>query len=170
MQQDSKRLHKYKINTQRDEEFMTSCLASLLLCLSSTPTDEDLRLSRVLHKFTEVEKADRLAELHEKYASRVDTINKSIEEIIASRADEYQDYDAADDEFEFEEMRLEAGLATLQRVDIIIGFLATAVEQPELRPRLEKLLKMQGSSLDRIATVIAGTEPMPRHHDQLQLE
>jgi len=94
------------------------------------------------------EKTDRLFELHLKYLQKVQKIEKEIEL-------EKQSLEAIDetDEQQFYLDRLEAGLFTLQLVDLVIAFVCNS-SKGEIKSRLELLLSQQSLTFHNVSAIV----------------
>lgn len=100
------------------------------------------------------EKVDRLVELHLNYQVRVD-------HLLARQKEEHQEEDEDEDEDEDDYVspeerkyleRLEGGLFTLQRIDLITGRLI--VSEGEIRKHFTSKIKEQGGSVEYIVNVL----------------
>jgi len=94
------------------------------------------------------EKTDRLFELHLKYLQKVQKIEKQIEL-------EKQSLEETDetDEQQFYLDRLEAGLFTLQLVDLVIAFVCN-LSKGEIKSRLELLLSQQSLTFHNVSAIV----------------
>ncbi|XP_068628538.1 beta-catenin-like protein 1 [Battus philenor] len=146
------------LTVDQHEEHVVSIIASMLRnCQGS-------QRQRLLAKFTEndLEKVDRLLELHFKYMDKVDRTEKDME----------QDDDDTDDDTQYLK-RLSGGLFTLQLIDRIILEVCTA-GPPAVKQRVQRVLSLRGGSLKIIRHVMreyagnlgdAGSEEW-RHQEQ----
>merc|ERR1719419_742096 len=130
---------RYKQNQNSIEEYLISIIKDLFLNLS------DIQYLRLKNKFREkeFEKIDRLTELHAKYAGLVEQANmeeRSRRELNNLPEESNQD--------QYERL-LGQGLVTLNLVDLVIGFVATAGES-DLRERAEQLLNQQDMDFEDI--------------------
>lgn len=129
------------------EEHCVSIIASLCKLCGGTAS------SRVLNKFIEssFEKLERLLELHEQYMARVrklDTLKDS--EVIENIGE-------ADEGFNVDEQkyldRCEAGLFTLQQVDIILVRIANMGNMQAQRA-IQYLLNMKGVEREEVENIV----------------
>eukprot|EP01111_Echinosteliopsis_oligospora_P015897 TRINITY_DN6439_c0_g1_i1.p1 TRINITY_DN6439_c0_g1~~TRINITY_DN6439_c0_g1_i1.p1 ORF type:complete len:506 (-),score=148.30 TRINITY_DN6439_c0_g1_i1:214-1731(-) len=120
--------------TQEDEEAAVSCISSLLIHLDPHGNAVD----RVLNKFREndFEKVERLLELHEKYLKKVKVVEAAIDERKSDGVDLSEE-----EELGFESDRLDAGLFTLQLIDVIFAIISTG--DPRIKERVQKLFKLK---------------------------
>jgi len=100
-----------------------------------------------------MEKVERLLELHEKYAKKVDQANEAIRRVIQERMAEGEEISEADED-EFYLMRLDAGLFTLQLVDFVIAVICTA--DPKIKTTVKNLLSLQGASFEDVKNILKG--------------
>jgi len=130
---------RYKQNQTSIEEFLISIISSLFLNLS------DIHYLRLKNKFREkeFEKIDRLTELHAKYAGIVEQAN-----IDERSRRELNNLPEEDNKHVYGRL-LGQGLVTLNLVDLVIGFVATAGES-DLRERTEQLLNQQDMDFEDI--------------------
>lgn len=130
---------RYKQNQNSVEEYLISIISNLFLNLS------DIHYLRLKNKFREkeFEKIDRLTELHAKYAGIVEQAN------IDERARRELNNQPEEEVKEVYERLSEQGLVTLNLVDLVIGFVATAGES-DLRERTEQLLNQQDMDFEDI--------------------
>lgn len=137
------------------EEHVVSILQQLFLNLS------DVRYFRLLRKFQEsdMQKVERLVELQDKYARELETAEKKYRKAhplhMRKRKPAEDDMDdeallEAEDEYL---RRAEAGLFTLQGVDLLLGFVATA-GQSALKTRVVQLLNQQDDDLTSIKKIL----------------
>lgn len=119
--------------------------------------DKGEQQRRIVTKFveSEFEKTERLLELHFKYYERLSKIDSKIRKEKARRRLEEEDDDEEDEEEFFIQRLTEGGLFPLQLTDQVILLASTlyqeffALEHPDretVRMRLDKLLKMRGST------------------------
>ncbi|KAM9994271.1 hypothetical protein ACTFIZ_005587 [Dictyostelium cf. discoideum] len=114
--------HSKKIyNESQDQEHIVTILYSLLRNLDTTSD----YYSRLMVKFNEdnFEKIDKLLELHFKYFKKVQLADKNLKKNKKEEDDEDEDDDEDDDE-EILLKRLDAGLFTLQYIDLILALLS----------------------------------------------
>lgn len=126
------------LTVDQHEEHVVSIISSMLRnCQGS-------QRQRLLAKFTEndLEKVDRLLELHFKYMDRVDRTEKNME----------NDNDDLDEDAQYLE-RLSGGLFTLQLIDRIILEVCTA-GPPAVKQRVQRVLSLRGGSLKIIRHVM----------------
>jgi len=102
----------------------------------------------------EFEKIERLIDLHSQYISRTKKIEVDIErEKDELREEGVEITEAEEDEFY---MRLlEAGLFTLQLVDVIIATICT--EDATIRAKTESMLKLNNLSFDQVKATLEST-------------
>ena len=107
---------------------------------------------RVLYKFLEngCEKVDRLVELHLSYLSRVE--NVSLKQNDANDDDEEEEDDYVSHTERLYLQRLEAGLFTLQRVDLIIAHLIST--ETAIKDRFVMKLNEQGGEVKNICGIL----------------
>lgn len=105
------------------------------------------RRERLLSKFVEneCEKIDRLMELYMRYSDRV--------KVETERLDSLEFDDLEMDEEEKYNRKLESGLYTLQLIAVILGHL-WCFENPQMRARIELLLKQQKLTKDHIKDIL----------------
>ncbi|XP_072935897.1 beta-catenin-like protein 1 [Epargyreus clarus] len=126
------------LTVDQHEEHVVSIIASMLRnCQGS-------QRQRLLAKFTEndLEKVDRLLELHFKYMDKVDRTEKEME----------QNVDEMDDDAQYLK-RLSGGLFTLQLIDRIILEVCTA-GPAAIKQRVQRVLSLRGGSLKIIRHVM----------------
>ncbi|XP_045510670.1 beta-catenin-like protein 1 [Colias croceus] len=126
------------LTVDQHEEHVVSIISSMLRnCQGS-------QRQRLLAKFTEndLEKVDRLLELHFKYMDKVDRIEKEME----------QETEDLDDDAQYLK-RLSGGLFTLQLIDRIILEVCTA-GPPSIKQRVQRVLSLRGGSLKIIRHVM----------------
>ncbi|CAH0600301.1 unnamed protein product [Chrysodeixis includens] len=126
------------LTVDQHEEHVVSIIASMLRnCQGS-------QRQRLLAKFTEndLEKVDRLLELHFKYMDKVDRTEKEME----------QEGDDLDDDAQYLR-RLSGGLFTLQLIDRIILEVCTAGSST-VKQRVQRVLSLRGGSLKIIRHVM----------------
>jgi len=133
---------KKKADARLVEEHVMSLICELFRHLS------DVRYLRLFRKFQEHDyvKVDRLVELHERYMTSLEQAEREFKKDKAERKAE------ADAE-ELYDFKIDAGLFTLQCIDFVMGFVATAGD-PKLRERMVQLLHQQDSSLDVVKGVL----------------
>ncbi|CAG9575922.1 unnamed protein product [Danaus chrysippus] len=126
------------LTLDQHEEHVVSIISSMLRnCLGS-------QRQRLLAKFTEndLEKVDRLLELHFKYMDKVDRTEKEME----------MEAEDLDDDAQYLK-RLSGGLFTLQLIDRIILEVCTA-GPPAIKQRVQRVLSLRGGSLKIIRHVM----------------
>ncbi|XP_053600988.1 beta-catenin-like protein 1 isoform X2 [Plodia interpunctella] len=126
------------LTVDQHEEHVVSIIASMLRnCQGS-------QRQRLLAKFTEndLEKVDRLLELHFKYMDKVDRTEKEME----------QEGEELDDDAQYLK-RLSGGLFTLQLIDRIILEVCTAGPS-SIKQRVQRVLSLRGGSLKIIRHVM----------------
>ncbi|XP_022822052.1 beta-catenin-like protein 1 [Spodoptera litura] len=126
------------LTVDEHEEHVVSIIASMLRnCQGS-------QRQRLLAKFTEndLEKVDRLLELHFKYMDKVDRTEKEME----------QEQEDLNDDAQYL-MRLSNGLFTLQLIDRIILEVCTA-GPAAIKQRVQRVLSLRGGSLKIIRHVM----------------
>ncbi|KAG7304519.1 Beta-catenin-like protein 1 [Plutella xylostella] len=126
------------LTVDQHEEHVVSIISSMLRnCQGS-------QRQRLLAKFTEndLEKVDRLLELHFKYMDKVDRAEKEME----------QEAEDLDDDAQYLK-RLSGGLFTLQLIDRIILEVCTA-GPPTVKQRVQRVLSLRGGSLKIIRHVM----------------
>jgi beta-catenin-like protein 1 len=141
--------HKKGFSEKEDDEHTISCIVSLFVNL-----EQDSKLwSRVLEKFREenMEKVERLLELHEKYLAKVKVADKQIKQQKIEYQKQGHKIDE-DDEEEFYLQRLDAGLFTLQLVDFVIAIICNA--DPKIKENVQRLLKLQNSSFNDVKEIL----------------
>jgi beta-catenin-like protein 1 len=124
-----------------DEEHLVSALRSLVAHCTGEP-----RL-RCLYKFREAdhEKLDRLLELRDKYEARLARLPP-----VPPRRDDEEEEDEEAAEARYL-ARLEAGLFTLQLIDLLLAELAVSEDAPDLRDRILYILHRKDIDPARIA-------------------
>lgn len=126
------------LTVDQHEEHVVSIIASMLRnCQGS-------QRQRLLAKFTEndLEKVDRLLELHFKYMDKVDRTEKDME----------RETEELDDDAQYLK-RLSGGLFTLQLIDRIILEVCTAGPST-IKQRVQRVLSLRGGSLKIIRHVM----------------
>ncbi|XP_041974170.1 beta-catenin-like protein 1 [Aricia agestis] len=126
------------LTVDQHEEHVVSIISSMLRNCQGG------QRQRLLAKFTEndLEKVDRLLELHFKYMDRVDRTEKEME----------QEAEQLDDDAQYLK-RLSGGLFTLQLIDRIILEVCTA-GPPSIKQRVQRVLSLRGGSLKIIRHVM----------------
>merc|ERR1712048_940077 len=130
------------------EEHVTSIIQSLSRYCTGTA------VARVLNKFTEnrFEKLERLLEMHEEY-------NRSVQEADRARLNgEMQKIDReleVDDEEQLFLDRCDAGLFTLQQIDIILVRLANMGNR-QVADEISKLLDVKGVPIKQVLETVQG--------------
>ncbi|CAG8598044.1 17039_t:CDS:10 [Acaulospora morrowiae] len=132
-----------------EEEHIIGIIVSLL---KNLPNESEHRL-RLVGKFIEsdYEKVDRLLEMREGYESRVSAVDMEIEKEKEALEDDGETIDEQITE-EFYLRRLDAGLFTLQLVDLTIAWVC--YEDPKIKEHVEILLNRTGRSLANIKAVL----------------
>jgi beta-catenin-like protein 1 len=121
------------------------------LNLSLSKKDLTILLERLINKFIEndYEKIERLVELHIKYIIKV----RSFEEDLMKEGIDIDDEDTYLD-------RLDAGLFTLQLIDLILAFTcyfaSKLLSNTLLKERIKELLDQKNRSLDEIKSTLQG--------------
>ena len=136
-----KRDKKRLLSSEEHEEHVCSIIMSLLRNCRGA------QRQRLMGKFTEnnMEKVDRLLELHLKYLDKVDQVDREIE---ANK----DDGDDEEDEDAIYIKRLSGGLFILQLVDYIILEISNSSEQ--IKQRVIQMLNMRNSSMKIIRNVM----------------
>ncbi|EGC33961.1 hypothetical protein DICPUDRAFT_88535 [Dictyostelium purpureum] len=137
--------HNKKVyNEKEDEEHIVTMLYSLLRNLEKTSEYYE----RLLIKFTEnnLEKVDRLLELHDKYYRRVELSDKQLKQEENGEDDE-------DDDDEILLKRLDAGLFTLQYVDLILLFLSSEDKNIKLKIQEPQIKEIKSIIKEYIETI-----------------
>ncbi|CAG8478240.1 13480_t:CDS:10, partial [Acaulospora colombiana] len=147
-----------------EEEHIISIIVSLL---KNLPLESEHRL-RLIGKFIEndFEKVDRLLEMRESYESRVAVVDKEIEK----EKEELEDDDDEQDLEEFYLRRLDAGLFTLQMIDLTVAWIcheeskvrsllfikenASNKSRIVIKEHVKTLLNRTGRSLDNIKATL----------------
>ncbi|XP_047523466.1 beta-catenin-like protein 1 [Pieris napi] len=126
------------LTVDQHEEHVVSIISSML------QNCQGGQRQRLLAKFTEndLEKVDRLLELHFKYMDKVDRVEKEIE----------QEAEELDDDAQYLK-RLSGGLFTLQLIDRIILEVCTA-GPVSIKQRVQRVLSLRGGSLKIIRHVM----------------
>lgn len=133
-----KKNKKRVMTTDEHEEHVCSIIASMLKnCKGS-------QRQRLLAKFTEneLEKVDRLLELHMKYLEKVEAVDKDLDE---------QGGEDEDDEAIYLK-RLSGGLFTLQLIDYII--LEISATGDAIKQRVVRILNLRNASMKIIRTIM----------------
>jgi len=133
----------YKQNQRELEENLISIVSNLFRNLEDTPY---LRLLAKMQE-KEFEKVDRLVELHVKYSTRVE------EAIKAEAKRRYVANIEGENDNERYERLLGHGLVTLNLVDLVIGFVATAGHN-EMRERAQQVLNQQDLDFAEVKKVL----------------
>jgi len=138
-----------------DDEHSISCTASLFFNLP----EGELK-KRLYNKFLEsdFEKVDRLMELHDEYSKKILQMDEAIQEEKEQKREKEEEEADEEEEGQYYLRRLEAGLFTLQLVDVVLAFLC-ASEHTQIKKRIEQLMHQQygaqgGSSFDYIKTIL----------------
>jgi len=135
------------VSAQKEsEEHVTSIIQSL--CRYCTGT----AVARVLNKFCEnqFEKLERLLEMHEEYARRIREADKARENGETQKID--REFEVDDEEQLFLD-RCDAGLFTLQQVDIILVRL-TNMGNRQATDEIGKLLDIKGVPLSEVRATL----------------
>lgn len=135
---------KYKKRIKEElEERLVSLIASLFGGIL-----RGSRRERLLSKFleSECEKIDRLMELYMRYSNRVKAETERMNQL------ELDDLEM--DEDEKYNRKLESGLYTLQLIAVILGQLWTSEHRPELRARIELLLKQNRLTNNHVREIL----------------
>ncbi|CAG0895016.1 unnamed protein product [Cyprideis torosa] len=129
---------KVGVSGDQIEEHIVSIVVSLLRNCG------DAQRERVLNKFMErdLEKVDRLVELHFKYQEKVSRVEANL--------DDDESEEAADEAYL---KRLEGGLFTLQYIDLLI-LEVSSLGPSSMKERVLKLLSLRGGSAKDIRSVI----------------
>lgn len=142
-----RRNKKRMLTSDEHEEHVASIVMSLLRNCKGP------QRQRLMSKFTEsnLEKVDRLLELHLKYLDKVDQVDRDIE----AKLGQGEDADDAEDE-ELQDSnyikRLSGGLFILQLVDYIILEISSGTET--IKQRVIQILNMRSSSMKTIRNVM----------------
>ncbi|KAN0022286.1 hypothetical protein ACTFIU_004462 [Dictyostelium citrinum] len=123
--------HSKKIyNESEDQEHIVTMLYSLLRNLDTTSD----YYSRLMVKFTEndFEKIDKLLELHFKYFKKVQLADKNLKK----NKEEQDEDDEDEDDEEILLKRLDAGLFTLQYIDLVLALLSN--ENKDIRNKIKE--------------------------------
>ncbi|RCI12187.1 hypothetical protein L249_0599 [Ophiocordyceps polyrhachis-furcata BCC 54312] len=133
----------------RDQRFLGHILGVLASMLRLLPPGSAERI-RTLAKFVEkdYEKTAKLVQLHADYGARVGRAEAQHRQETANAAER----DASEMEVELLSRRLDAGLFTLQQVDVLLAWLVA--EDGGARKRIQKLLADKDESLTTVATII----------------
>ena len=159
-------LMKSKKRGEREEvDHLIGILSSLL---RYTPADSPARI-RTLAKFVEkdYEKISRLIELRKEYQARLDRL----EVAISAERRQVVDDEMVEQEDEWLSRRLDAGLSTLQTLDVILSWLVA--EDAGAKSRIIDLLQGQGGlsalgvSLERQQVGIDETSPKAREAKEM---
>ncbi|XP_050523187.1 beta-catenin-like protein 1 [Daktulosphaira vitifoliae] len=131
-----KKNRKKMLSTEEHEEHVVSIIANMLRNCRGT------QRQRLLTKFAEndMEKVDRLMELHFKYMEKVEEIDVDIEE------------KNEEDEDELYLKRLNGGLFILQLIDYIL--LEVCNSGPSIKKRVTHILNMRGGTLKTIRQIM----------------
>jgi len=142
--------HRKAFDDRQDDEHVLSALWHLLASLTA-PQDAELR-GRVLAKFTEedMEKLERLCELHDKYAQRVRAAEQRVQQ-------EREESDESAMEEERLLQRLDAGGYVLQLCDLLLATVVCELHHalPAVTAKAQQLLTLNNSSLADVAQNIA---------------
>lgn len=138
-----KRNKKRLLSSEDHEEHVSSIIMSLLRNCKGA------QRQRLMSKFAEnnMEKIDRLLELHLKYLEKVDQVDREIE---ASRDPEDEDDEDVQDANYIK--RLSGGLFILQLVDYVILEISSSSEP--IKQRVIQILNMRNSSMKIIRNVM----------------
>lgn len=140
-----KRNKKRLLSADEHEEHVSSIIMSLLRNCKGP------QRQRLMSKFTEsnLEKVDRLLELHLKYLEKVDQVDREIE-ATAGQVDGDEDDEELQDSNYIK--RLSGGLFILQLVDYIILEISASTEP--IKQRVIQILNMRNSSMKTIRNVM----------------
>ncbi|KAI8825867.1 Catenin-beta-like protein [Fimicolochytrium jonesii] len=143
----------YKAFSETEEdEYLVTIMASLLKNL----TQLDLR-ERFILKFvgSDIEKVDRLMDMHLQYYARVAAADATIAERQRSREDEDLDEDELEAAKEEDFLdKLTAGFFTLQLLDFVIAFVCFEDASGEVRKKVTSRLEGAGQSIETIKSVL----------------
>ncbi|KAL4132573.1 hypothetical protein QTP88_009697 [Uroleucon formosanum] len=133
-----KKNRKRMLSTEEHEEHVISIIANMLRNCRGT------QRQRLMTKFSEndMEKVDRLMELHFKYMEKVEMIDAAIDEKNMGEEDEDEIY----------LKRLNGGLFSLQLVDYIT--LEVCNSSPNIKKRVTHILNMRGGTLKTIRQIM----------------
>ncbi|XP_001944048.2 beta-catenin-like protein 1 [Acyrthosiphon pisum] len=133
-----KKNRKRMLSTEEHEEHVISIIANMLRNCRGT------QRQRLMTKFAEndMEKVDRLMELHFKYMEKVEMIDAEIDEKNTGEEDEDEIY----------LKRLNGGLFSLQLVDYIT--LEVCNSGPNIKKRVTHILNMRGGTLKTIRQIM----------------
>jgi len=143
-----------KVATQGDyEEHVCSIMASLFKFL-----EDGTNLHRLLRKFIENDyaKVERLVELHISYFAKAQSANNDIareKAAVKARGEEIDEFT----ENEYFLKRLDAGQATLQSIDYIIGMVCRQCGT-KARDRFRQLFKMKGTAMTTVEEILEELE------------
>nr|KAF6324794.1 hypothetical protein mMyoMyo1_008260 [Myotis myotis] len=143
-----KKIKKVGTTEKEHEEHVCAILASFLRNL------REQRRTRLLNKFTEndLEKVDRLMELHFKSLDAMQVADRKIEGEKHDRVQRGEILDQ-DSEDEFYLRRLDAGLFVLQHICYIMAEVCNACV-PQIRQRLQQILNVRGSSIQLVRHIL----------------
>lgn len=138
-----KKSKKRLLSSDEHEEHVCSIITSMLRNCKGA------QRQRLISKFSEnnMEKVDRLLELHLKYLEKVEHVDREIEANQSSAED-------GDDEDSSYIKRLAGGLFTLQLVDYIIVEIAASSADQSIKQRIVNLLNMRNASMKTIRNVM----------------
>ncbi|KAL8830920.1 MAG: hypothetical protein Q9170_005522 [Blastenia crenularia] len=142
---------------KHDNQATEHLLGILASMLRSLPANSAERI-RLLAKFVEkdYEKIDRAMKIRREYASKVVAVDQEIQnERVKLSAEEQED--RAD---EWLSRRLDAGLYSLQTVDVILAWLVA--EGSGAKKRVQGLLAERDESLDAVRATLQGMETLPQ--------
>lgn len=142
-----------KLFSQADYEEHTSSIVSVLLTNLTLGGHEQHAL-RVLRKFIENDyaKLERLVELHLKYAAKVNSCEQAIQQEIRELEAEGEEIDDILENDHFLK-RLDAGLATLQSIDMCIAEVCFQMGT-STRDRIAQLLKLKGGDFSTVGRIV----------------
>ncbi|XP_006101511.1 beta-catenin-like protein 1 [Myotis lucifugus] len=143
-----KKIKKVGTTEKEQEEHVCAILASLLRNL------EGQRRTRLLDKFTEndLEKVDRLMELHFKYLDAMQVADRKIEGERHDRVRRGEILDQVSED-EFYLQRLDAGLFVLQHICYIMAEVCNG-GIPQIRQRVQQILNMRGGSIQMVRHIV----------------
>lgn len=167
-----KKSKKRTTSIEEHEEHVLSIIASLFRhCLVP-------QRQRLISKFIEndLEKVDRLMELHFKYSEKVDTVDAEVEKLRQAEKDVIPEDKLEEEMYLY---RLDRGLYILQLIDYIILEISSSGPTP-IKQRVVQTLTLRGGTLKSIRQVMreyagmlitsdAGEWQMEQHYYILQL-
>merc|ERR1712137_879200 len=99
-------------------------------------------------------KIERLVELYEKNLSRSKEVEKNILQLQEERDKIYENYNPEDDINEFDLLRLEAGLYSLQMTCVVITFVF-ALSEVSTKEKLKNQISLLGEDLIQVYRVVS---------------